>query len=70
MRKQKNESKMLEAIIAVYKVSPIGGMQRLNQIEAKMGRNFYPSKNGNMVLQRSKDKKVVSLTNFDPMNSN
>ena len=31
-----------------------------------MGRKFFPSENGNMVLTRSKDKKVVSLTNFDP----
>tara|TARA_B110000285_G_scaffold206261_1_gene244688 strand:+ start:871 stop:972 length:102 start_codon:yes stop_codon:yes gene_type:complete len=30
-----------------------------------MGRKFFPAKNGNMELTRSKDKKVVSLTNFD-----
>lgn len=30
-----------------------------------MGRKFLPSKNGNMELTRSKDKKVVSVTNFD-----
>jgi hypothetical protein len=30
-----------------------------------MGRKFFPSENGNMVLTRSKDKKVISLTNFD-----
>jgi hypothetical protein len=30
-----------------------------------MGRKFFPSENGNMVLTRSKDKKIISLTNFD-----
>ena len=34
-----------------------------------MGRKFFPSKNGNMELTRSKDKKVVSLTNFDSNDS-
>ena len=31
-----------------------------------MGRNFIPSKNGNMMLTRSRDKRRISLTNFDP----
>jgi hypothetical protein len=31
-----------------------------------MGRNFFPSKNGNMMLTRSRDKRRISLTNFDP----
>jgi hypothetical protein len=31
-----------------------------------MGRKFFPSEKGNMVLTRSKDKKIISLTNFDP----
>jgi hypothetical protein len=31
-----------------------------------MGRKFFSSENGNMVLTRSKDKKIISLTNFDP----
>jgi branched-subunit amino acid aminotransferase/4-amino-4-deoxychorismate lyase len=30
-----------------------------------MGRKYFPAKNGNMVLTRSKDKKVISLVNFD-----
>lgn len=73
MRKPKNnkeEPKMVEAILALYKVSPLGGMQRSNQVDVKMGRKFHISENGNMVLTRSKDKKVVSLTNFDPHNEN
>ena len=61
----KADPKMLEAIIAVYKVTPLGGMQRLNQVPCLMGRKFHSSSNGNMVLHRSKDKKVVSITNFD-----
>lgn len=59
---------MVEAILALYKVTPLGGMQRSNQVDVKMGRKFFVSENGNMVLTRSKDKKVVSLTNFDPQN--
>lgn len=35
-----------------------------------MGRKFFTSENGNMVLTRSKDKKVVSLTNFDKNDEN
>jgi hypothetical protein len=31
-----------------------------------MGRMFFASEKGNMVLTRSKDKKIISLTNFDP----
>lgn len=64
-KNSKEGAKMMEPIIAVYKVTPLGGMQRLNQVPCEMGRKFYPSRNGNMVLQRSKDKKVVSITNFD-----
>ena len=35
-----------------------------------MGRNFFPSKNGNMMLTRSRDKRRFSLTNFDPNDPN
>lgn len=68
--KSKEEPKMVEAILALYKVTPLGGMQRSNQVEVKMGRKFFTSENGNMVLTRSKDKKVVSLTNFDKNDEN
>jgi hypothetical protein len=30
----------------------------------KMGRKFLPAGQGNMVLTRSKDKKIISVTNF------
>ena len=56
---------MVEAILALYKITALGGMQRNNQVEVKMGRKFFQSKNGNMVMTRSKDKKIISLTNFD-----
>jgi hypothetical protein len=59
---------MVEAILALYKITPTGGMQRSNQVDVRMGRKFFPSKNGNMMLTRSKDKKIISLTNFDESN--
>jgi hypothetical protein len=33
-----------------------------------MGRKFISAGNGNMTLTRSKDKKIVSVTNFDREN--
>ena len=59
------EKPMVEAILAIYKVTAVGGMQRSNQCNVKMGRKYFPAKNGNMMLTRSKDKKVISLVNFD-----
>lgn len=59
---------MVEAILAIYKVSQLGGMQRLTQQNVKMGRKYFTANNGNMKLTRSKDKKVISLTNFDREN--
>ena len=62
---KKDDSKMVEPIIAFYKVTAIGGMQRVNEVEVKMGRKFFPSADGNMTLTRSKDKKIISLVNFN-----
>lgn len=62
---KKDDSKMVEPIIAFYKVTAIGGMQRINEVEVKMGRKFFLSQDGNMTLTRSKDKKVISLVNFN-----
>jgi len=56
---------MLEGVICLYKINSKGGMQRKSQNTIQMGRKFFPSENGNMVLTRSKDKKIISLTNFD-----
>ena len=57
---------MLNPIIAVYKVTNDGRMQRSHEVEAKMGGYFNKSMNGSMVLTRSLDKKLISLCNFDP----
>ena len=35
-----------------------------------MGRKFFPSLNGNMTLRRRRDKKIISLTNFDRFDEN
>lgn len=40
-------------------------MQRVHEVSVKMGRKFFPSKNGNMMLTRSRDKKLISLVSFD-----
>ena len=57
---------MIEGIICLYKVDAKGGMQRYSQATVNIpGRKFFKSEDGNMVLSRSKDKKLVSLTNFD-----
>jgi hypothetical protein len=62
------EKSMVEAILAIYKVTQLGGMQRSHQCNVKMGRKYFTANKGNMVLTRSKDKKVISLTNFDREN--
>ena len=64
-KKVRDDTRMVEAILALYKITPLGGMQRSNQVDVKMGRKFFQSKTGNMILTRSKDKKIISLTNFD-----
>ena len=43
-------------------------MQRVNEVNINMGRKFFPSKEGNMTLTRSKDKSLISLLNFDQLN--
>ena len=54
-------------IIGLYKVAPSGGLKRLDECPIKMGkRNFYPSRDGNMTLTRSYDKRLISLLNFNP----
>lgn len=65
LQTKSREKPMVEAILAIYKVTALGGMQRSHQCNVKMGRKYFPAKNGNMMLTRSKDKKVISLVNFD-----
>jgi len=43
-------------------------MQRVHEVNIKMGRKFFPSKDGNMTLTRSRDKSLISLLNFDRHN--
>lgn len=65
-KKKKNANDVLiEGYVCLYKTNNKGGMQRLNQIETRMGRTFFKSINGNMTLTRSRDKRVVSMVNFD-----
>ena len=63
---KKMSTVLLNPIIAVYKVTNDGKMQRSHEVEAKMGGCFNKSSNGTMVLTRSYDKKLISLCNFDP----
>lgn len=56
---------MIEPIIALYKISMHGKMVRLNETTANMGRKFFESKEGNMTLTRSTDKRCISLVNFE-----
>ena len=65
---KKDDFKLLEGILALYRVTKTGGMQRIHEVELKMGRSFFPSKNGNMTLTRSRDKSWISLVNFDRYN--
>ena len=52
-------------MICLYKVTPSGGMKRIDEVPIKMGRNFVPTSKGNMVLVRSYDKRLISLVNYD-----
>ena len=54
--------------MALYKVSKTGGMQRVHDVELKMGRRFFPSSSGNMTLTRSRDKTRIALVNFERHN--
>lgn len=65
-----DNSQMIEGIIGLYKVTPFGKLEKYSEVDLNMGRKFFPSQNGNMVLTRSKDKKIVSLTNFDKNDKN
>ena len=38
--KSKEDTKMVEATLALYKVTPLGGLQRNTQCDVRMGRHF------------------------------
>lgn len=61
---------MIEGILALYKINANGGMQRHSEVNLNMGRKYFPSENGNMVLTRSKDKKIISIANFNKEDPN
>ena len=56
---------MVEGYLALYKIGKDGGMKRTNEIEIKMGRKLEAIGSANMLLTRSKDKKLISLANID-----
>lgn len=62
------ETNMLCPVIAVYRVTNEGKMQRCLEVDCKMGGYFNPTNHGCMELTRSLDKKLISLCNFDPTN--
>jgi hypothetical protein len=66
----KDNSQMIEGILAMYKINAQGGMQRHSEVDLNMGRSYFPSEKGNMMLTRSKDKKIISVTNFDKNDRN
>ena len=65
MPKKEERDRMLEGIIAKYKVASTGAMQRIEEVPLRMGGNFYKSKDGNMTLVRSRDKRLISVVNFE-----
>lgn len=54
----------------MYKVSNTGGMQRINEHPLHMGRAFVPSLHGNMQFTRSRDKRLISIANFQRASPN
>jgi hypothetical protein len=62
---EEQQDSYIQGFVMLYKVTAKGGMQQKNQVPINMGRNFFPSQNGNMMLTRSRDKRRISLTNFD-----
>ena len=69
-KKKAENAQMIEGIIGLYKVTALGKLEKYSEVDLNMGRKFMPSSKGNMVLTRSKDKKIVSITNFDREDKN
>lgn len=61
---------MLQGILCQYIVNPEGGIMKHMETDVKMGRKFMKPQGGNMSLTRSKDRKLVSITNFEQDNPN
>lgn len=61
---------MVQGILCQYVVNPEGGIMKQMETDVKMGRKFMKPQGGNMSLTRSKDRKLVSITNFEKDNPN
>jgi len=64
-RKSQENERVIEGIVAQYKVSNTGNMQRINECPLNMGRIFTPSIDGNMMMVRSRDKSKFTICNFN-----
>lgn len=73
--KAKNKSmripgdQMVQGILCLYTVNPEGGLMKRMETDVRMGRKFMKPKGGNMCLTRSKDRRLISITNFEKDNS-
>lgn len=61
---------MVQGILCQYIVNPEGGIMKQMETDVKMGRKFMKPQGGNMSLTRSKDRKLISITNFEKDNPN
>lgn len=60
---------MAQGILCLYTVNPEGGLMKRMETDVRMGRKFMKPKGGNMSLTRSKDRRLVSITNFEKDNA-
>ena len=59
---------MAQGILCLYTVNPEGGLMKRMETDVRMGRKFMKPKGGNMSLTRSKDRRLISITNFEKDN--
>jgi len=64
------ETNYAEGVISLYQINQKGCMKKANEVSLHMNNRFQGSKDGNMTLTRSTDKKVFSIVNFDRYDSN
>ena len=65
MKPKYEDDLMIEPTLQLYRINNQGKMRCQTEIPVKMGRKFQASTEGNMMLTRSMDAKVISLCNFD-----
>ena len=61
-------TQMFQPILCKYEVNAQGTMTKRCEIDVKMGRKLIKPHNGNMSLTRSRDRKTITLTNFEKNN--